>query len=62
MSLVIPNDILQATKMTEDELKPNLAAIGQLYLLRQLYKTIIIPQAVYSNPISGQRTKLTSAI
>ncbi|EDX78617.1 hypothetical protein MC7420_7270 [Coleofasciculus chthonoplastes PCC 7420] len=29
----------------------NLAAIGQLDLLRQFYKTIIIPQAVYSNPI-----------
>jgi len=29
----------------------NLAAIGQLDLLRQLYKSIIIPQAVYCNPI-----------
>jgi len=29
----------------------NLAAIGQLDLLWQLYQTIIIPQAVYSNPI-----------
>ncbi|MEQ8467318.1 DUF3368 domain-containing protein [Coleofasciculus sp. E1-EBD-02] len=30
----------------------NLAAIGQLDLLRQLYKTIIIPQAVYDKMVA----------
>jgi len=30
----------------------NLAAIGQLDLLRQLYKTIIIPQAVYDEMVA----------
>ncbi|MEQ8956621.1 MAG: hypothetical protein RLP02_01655 [Coleofasciculus sp. C2-GNP5-27] len=29
----------------------NLAAIGQLDLLRQLYKTIILPQAVYDEMV-----------
>jgi uncharacterized protein len=34
----------------------NLAAIGQLDLLRQLYSTIIIPVAVYNEMVSVGKT------
>ncbi|MBW4622072.1 MAG: hypothetical protein KME17_22300 [Cyanosarcina radialis HA8281-LM2] len=33
----------------------NLAAIGQLDLLRQLYVTIVIPEAVYNEMVAVDR-------